>query len=93
MPTRVSTAVHVGYSNFFRQRLLTADPEQIANIIESMEQEAKSIREESFKLAWYMRGGITYDQVLLLSSSERSMISELAKENMETTKKSGLPFF
>jgi hypothetical protein len=58
-----------------------------------MQQEAKSIREESFKLAWYMRGGITYDQVLLLSNSERSMISELAKENMETTKKSGLPFF
>lgn len=58
-----------------------------------MEQEAKSIREESFKLAWYMRGGITYDQVLMLSNSERSMISELAKENMETTKKSGLPFF
>jgi len=58
-----------------------------------MQQEAKSIREESFKLAWYMRGGITYDQVLLLSNGERSMISELAKENMETTKKSGLPFF
>ena len=89
----VQTTIHVGYSNFFRQRLLTADSEQIADITESMEQEAKSIREESFKLAWYMRGGITYDQVLLLSSSERSMISELAKENMETTKKSGLPFF
>ena len=58
-----------------------------------MEQEAKSIREESFKLAWYMRGGITYEQVLQLSSSERLMISELAKDNMETTKKSGLPFF
>lgn len=93
MPASVSAAVHPGYSNFFRQRLLTADPEQIANIIENMEQEAKSIREESFKLAWYMRGGITYDQVLLLSSSERSMISELAKENMETTKKTNLPFF
>ena len=93
MPTCISTTVHIGYSDFFRQRLLTADPEQIANIIESMEQEAKSIREESFKLAWYMRGGITYDQVLLLSSSERSMITELAKDNMETTKKSGLPFF
>ena len=93
MPTCISATVHIGYSDFFRQRLLTADPEQIANIIESMEQEAKSIREESFKLAWYMRGGITYDQVLLLSSSERSMITELAKDNMETTKKSGLPFF
>jgi hypothetical protein len=58
-----------------------------------MEQEAKSIREESFKLAWYMRGGITYDQVLLLSSNERAMIAALAKENIETTKKTNLPFF
>jgi hypothetical protein len=40
-----------------------------------------------------MRGGITYEQVLQLSSNERRMISELAKENIETTKKSGLPFF
>ena len=58
-----------------------------------MENEAKQIKEQSLKLAWYMRGGITYEQVLQLSSAERTMISELAKENMETTKKSGLPFF
>lgn len=93
MSASVSATVHIGYSNFFRQRLLTADADQIAGIIDNMEKEAKSIREESFKLAWYMRGGITYDQVLMLSSSERLMISELAKDNMETTKKSGLPFF
>jgi hypothetical protein len=40
-----------------------------------------------------MRGGITYDQALQLSVSERTLISELIKENLETTKKSGLPFF
>lgn len=45
------------------------------------------------KLAWYMRGGITYEQVLMLSNTERAMISELAKENIETTKKTGLPWF
>ena len=89
----VQTTIHVGYSNFFRQRLLTASSEQITGITENMEQEAKSIREESFKLAWHMRGGITYEQVLQLSSSERSMIAELAKENLETTKKTNLPFF
>jgi hypothetical protein len=62
-------------------------------MIESMEQEAKSIREESFRLAWYMRGGITYEQVLMLSNSERIMISDLAKDNLETTKKTNLPYF
>lgn len=58
-----------------------------------MEQEANSIKQESFKLSWYMRGGINYEQVLQLSIKERRMIAELAKENMETTKKTNLPFF
>jgi hypothetical protein len=40
-----------------------------------------------------MRGGITYDQVMQLSATERKMIGDLAKENIETTKKSGLPWF
>ena len=62
-------------------------------MIENMEQEAKSIREESFRLAWHMRGGITYDQVLMLSYAERNMIAELAKDNLETTKKTNLPYF
>jgi hypothetical protein len=58
-----------------------------------MDREAESIRQESLKMSWYMRGGITYDQVLALSSKERSMVSEIIKDNLETTKKSKLPFF
>jgi hypothetical protein len=40
-----------------------------------------------------MRGGLTYDEGMQLSQTEREIISEIVKENMETTKKSGLPFF
>ncbi len=40
-----------------------------------------------------MRGGLTYDQSMALSIQERELINELIKENLETTKKSGLPFF
>ena len=58
-----------------------------------MEKEAESIRQESLKMSWYMRGGISYDQVLALSSRERAMISDIIKDNLETTKKSRLPFF
>jgi hypothetical protein len=58
-----------------------------------MEKESNSIKQEALKMSWYMRGGITYDQALQLSVVERSIISELIKENLETTKKSGLPFF
>lgn len=58
-----------------------------------MEKETASIRQEAIKVAWYMRGGISYDQALQLSVSERTTISQLIKENLETTKKTGLPFF
>ena len=58
-----------------------------------MDKEVLDIRREALQMSWYMRGGISYDQVLQLSVSERTIVSELIKENLETTKKSGLPFF
>lgn len=58
-----------------------------------MEKESNDIRQEAVKMAWYMRGGLTYDQAMQLGLTERRIISELIKENLETTKKSGLPFF
>ena len=40
-----------------------------------------------------MRGGVTYEDVLNMSSEERKLISELIDSNLETTKKTQLPFF
>jgi hypothetical protein len=62
-------------------------------MVDQMDKETVDIRREALQLSWYMRGGVTYDQALQLSVSERTLISELIKENLETTKKSGLPFF
>lgn len=45
------------------------------------------------RLAWHMRGGATYAQVMMMSADERRIISDLAKDNIETTKKSRLPWF
>lgn len=58
-----------------------------------MDKEAAGIRNEALKMCWYMRGGITYNEAMNLSHSERLMVSELIKENLETTKKTGLNFF
>ena len=40
-----------------------------------------------------MRGGLSYEAALNLSVDERNVVSEIIKDNLETTKKSGLPFF
>lgn len=62
-------------------------------MLEDMEGEAKQIRNDILKMCWYMRGGLTYAESLQLSHVERDLISDIIKENLETTKKSGLPFY
>jgi len=45
------------------------------------------------KMIWYMRGGLSYTEASALSPIEREIIASLVKDNLETTKKSGQPFF
>lgn len=40
-----------------------------------------------------MRGSLGLDDIFSLCREDREIMSELVKENMETTKKSGLPFY
>ena len=93
MPASVPTAVDLGHVQFFRSRLLISDSDQIVKIVDQMEKECNDIRQEALQMSWYMRGGLSYDHALQLSVGERKLINKLIKENLETTKKSGLPFF
>ena len=58
-----------------------------------METEAKNIKAQALKMSWFLRGGGTYEDVLNMSVTERRLINDLIKENLETTSKSKLPFF
>lgn len=58
-----------------------------------MEKEAQQIRSEVLKMCWYMRGGVTYTEAMNMSLTEREIIGSIVKENLETTKKTHLPFF
>jgi hypothetical protein len=67
--------------------------DEIIDLVEQMESQVKSLRNTAIKIAWNMRGGVSYEEAILMSSSEREMIIKLINENMEITKKSGLPYF
>jgi hypothetical protein len=58
-----------------------------------MEKECSEIKKNALSLSWYMRGGVSYEDVLNMSYEERNHISKIIESNMETTKKSNLPFF
>lgn len=72
---------------------MTLSNEDIVNLLEGYEKESKAFKEEALRLCWYMRGGITYDEAMQLSQDERDIISKIIKDNIEITKKSGLPFY
>lgn len=72
---------------------MNLDNEQIEGLVAQYKKESKAIKAELIKLSWFMRGGLQYDDAYLLSQEEREIISKLVEDNMETTKKSGLPFF
>lgn len=58
-----------------------------------LENQSKALKEEALRLAWYMRGSVSYDEAMLLSDIDRGIISKIVKDNLETSKKSGMPFF
>ena len=74
-------------------RLLGMNLEEILREVDNLDKESKDIKTELFKMCWYMRGGLSIDDAFSLSIEERKIVGDLVKENLETTKKSGIPFF
>lgn len=74
-------------------RLLSLAPEEIGKLIEAMEKEVNQIKNDALKLSWYMRGGVSYSEIMNLSHVERQMIGKIVEDNLETTKNTKLPFF
>lgn len=67
--------------------------EEIVELLETYDKESKAIKREALKTSWYMRGGISYSEAMMLSRFEREAIGQIIEDNLKTTEKSGLPFF
>jgi hypothetical protein len=72
---------------------LTLDNDSIIAWLDSLEKESKALKKEILQLCWYMRGSVSYSEAMELSPSEREIIVKIVKDNLETAKKSGMPFF
>lgn len=70
--------------------LTDADIEDWLNLLEK---ETKAIREEALRFTWWMRGGVSYEESMMLSHEEREIIGKIIDDNMETAKKSQMPFW
>ena len=73
--------------------MLSQTDSDIIKTLKDMENGQKELKHELVKISWYMRGGLSYSEAMSLSPTEREIIAQLVKDNLETTKKSGQPFF
>lgn len=58
-----------------------------------MEKEAKALKNQLYQIMWFMRGSITMSEAFELEAEDLDIITKIIKENLETTKKTKLPFF
>ena len=72
---------------------MTLTNEEIVEWLGQLDKDSKAIKKDLLTLCWFMRGSISYDDAMMLSYQDREIIGDIIKQNMETTKESGLPFF
>jgi hypothetical protein len=72
---------------------LGLDNEEIEDLLDRYEKDSKAIKQDILTMCWFMRGSISYDDGMMLSFDDRKIVNKIIKDNLETTKESGLPFF
>jgi len=70
---------------------LRASNSEIEEFVKFLENETKNIKDEIFRISWYMRGGVnSQDLFHLYSYEDRMIMNKIIEENIEATKKSGM---
>lgn len=74
-------------------KLLALNHAEMKKLGENMWREAMQIKYNAQKIAWYMRGGVQFTDIMNMSTEEIQNLNKIIDENLETTKKTKMPFF
>ena len=69
------------------------DNNGIDKVVKEYERDTKAIKDELFKICWFMRGGVSLTESYMMTVEDRTIVAQLIEENLKITKDSGLPFF
>tara|TARA_B100002019_G_C21245575_1_gene588066 strand:+ start:1228 stop:1416 length:189 start_codon:yes stop_codon:yes gene_type:complete len=56
-------------------------------MLDGYEKEVKRLKEHISRLSWYMRGGVTYPEMMAMSLKDIANFAKIIEENMELSKK------
>jgi hypothetical protein len=58
-----------------------------------MDAEIKDLKDDFFRISWYMRGGVRADELFhMYSFEDRIILNNIINDNIELTKKTGSNF-
>jgi hypothetical protein len=83
--------VDMDFCNIFRNKLIPYDEEKVINELNSLDNDIKNIQKNTLEMIWFMRGAISYEEGMNLSSFERECIEKIIEKNVENTKNSNMP--
>lgn len=67
--------------------------EKINKLVQEFDRDTKALKDELFRICWYMRGSISISESYLLSLEDREIIAKIIEDNLKTTKETQMPFF
>jgi hypothetical protein len=67
--------------------------DQIEKFTDDMVKQIDAIDSNAQRIGWYMRGGVTYNDIMMMSGKQVDSLNKIIDDNLETSKKSGMPFF
>jgi hypothetical protein len=66
---------------------------EIPEFLIGFDKQVEEFKKELVRISWYMRGGVTVQELLhVYSFDDRESMYSVIKDNLETTKESGMPF-
>ena len=66
---------------------------EIDQVADKMEKEIRAIKDELFKICWFMRGSLSVEQAYMTDFDDRDSMIKLIESNLETAAKTKMPFF
>ncbi len=69
------------------------DLEGINKLSQRLEKETKALKDNLYRICWYMRGSLSVSEAYNLAPDDLEILNEIIKDNLETSKKTGMPHF
>ena len=92
MSSSIYERINGGLLKFFRSAIVNLSESSIIELVDDCDRETKQIKDQRYRLGWYMRGSFSYhDLMYKISHDDLEILNQIVKDNIETTEKTRMP--